>query len=200
VDHGYARSMSDAAVILAAGGGSRFNANDPTSRPGAKLVAQLAGRTVFEWAIAPALAIDVDEVVVVGGALDLRDVVPAGVTLVQNDNWTHGLATSLHVGLDWCQRQGHGRAIIGLGDTVGLTAQSWRAVRSAPGGPIVFAVYDGRRGHPVRLDAAVWSLLATHGDEGARGLARARPELVCEVACDGSPHDVDVPEDLERLR
>lgn len=192
--------MSAAAVILAAGGGSRYNAGDPSARPGAKLLAPLRGRTVVEWAVAPALECGFNEVIVVVGAADLRDVLPTAVTIVSNDDWALGQASSLRAGLAWCEQRGHDCAVVGLGDTPGLSAQSWRTVVAAPGGPMVFATYNGRRGHPVRLDAVVWPLLATSGDEGARSLARERPELVSEVPCDGESFDIDVPSDLEQWK
>ena len=126
------------------------------------------GKPVLSWAILPALAAGLDGVVVVGGAADLRAVVPESVTLIQNDDWSLGLAKSLKVGLEWCGAQGHDRAVIGLGDM------------------------------PVRLDAEIWSMLPSSGDEGARSLARAHPELVREVACVGATDDIDTPEDLQR--
>lgn len=187
-----------AAVILAAGAGSRFNRNDPETAPGAKLLHALRGRPLVAWAIAPALVAGLDEVVVVDGAADLGDVVPEGVTLLHNERWSLGQATSLRVALHWCTHRGHQAAVIGLGDTPGLTPEAWRTVATTPGGPVVFATYGGRRGHPVRLDASVWPLLPTTGDEGARALASDRPELVREVPCVGAPADIDTREALNQ--
>jgi CTP:molybdopterin cytidylyltransferase MocA len=184
--------VSIAGVILAAGAGTRFGG------PGEKLLTVARGRPLVGWAIAPVLEAGLDEVIVVSGAADLGDVVPEGVTLLRNDEWQLGQATSLGVALDWCQRQGHAAAVVGLGDTPGLTSSAWRTVAAAPGGPIVVATYGGKRGHPVRLDAAVWTLLPTSGDEGARSLMSRRPELVAEVACEGTTTDIDTEEDLRR--
>ena len=71
-------------------------------------------------------------------------------------------------------------------------------VANAPKGPIVFATYQGERAHPVRLDAEIWPMLPSDGDEGARSVARRYPELVREVACVGVPADIDTPGDLQR--
>lgn len=132
------------------------------------------------------------------GAKALCALLPDDVTILRNEQWQEGQATSLGVALDWCQRQGHASVVIGLGDLPGLSATAWRAVARAPGGPLVVATYRGRRGHPVRIDAEVWSLLPTEGDEGARALMARRGELVTEVACDGAPADIDTREDLHR--
>jgi CTP:molybdopterin cytidylyltransferase MocA len=184
--------MSIAGVILAAGAGSRFGG------PGEKLVADARGRPLVAWAISPALEADLDELIVVTGAVDLGDVIPGEATVLRNDQWELGQATSLGVALDWCHRQGHAAAVIGLGDVPGLTAESWRRVAHAPGGPIVVATYKSKRGHPVRLDAAVWSLLPSSGDAGARTLMTRRPELVVEIPCEGQVTDIDTREDLRR--
>jgi CTP:molybdopterin cytidylyltransferase MocA len=185
-------AVKAAGVILAAGAGTRFGG------PGEKLRTVFRGRPLVCWAIAPALEAELDEVIVVSGSDDLQDVVPEGVTLLNNDAWELGQATSLGIALDWCQRQGHTAAVVGLGDTPGLTASAWRTVAETAGGPIVVATYGGKRGHPVRLDAAVWTLLPTSGDEGARSLMSRRPELVVEVACEGKAMDIDTREDLRR--
>jgi CTP:molybdopterin cytidylyltransferase MocA len=190
--------VSVAAVILAAGAGTRFNREGPTADPGAKLLASVRGKRLIEWAMAPAIEAELDELIVVCGAADLSGVITESATLLRNDDWALGQATSLRVALDWCARRGHLSAVIGLGDLPGLTAQAWRTVASARGGPMVFATYYGTRGHPVRLDAEIWSLLPISGEEGARSLANRRPELVTEVACEGTTVDIDTQEDLRR--
>lgn len=181
-----------AAVVLAAGGGSRYRG------PTHKLLADLRGRPVVCWSIEAALGAELDETIVVTGAIDLSGVLSEQLTVLENPGWAEGLATSLAVGLDWCARQGHRAAVIGLGDQPLVRTSAWRAVAAADQAPIVVATYGGQRRNPVRLRQDVWPLLPSSGDEGARTLMRSRPELVGEVACDGEPVDIDTWEDLER--
>ncbi|MHB8245080.1 MAG: nucleotidyltransferase family protein [Acidimicrobiales bacterium] len=185
--------MSKAAVILAAGAGSRFG-----GKPGGKLLAITKGRPLLAHAIAPALEAGLDELVIVGGSTDITKIAPDEATILENSQWESGQATSLRVAIDWCQRQGHDSVVVGLGDLPGLTAEAWRSVAEAAGGPIVVATYGGRRGHPVRLDADVWPSLPIDGDDGARLLMARHPELVTEVACSGETVDIDTMEDLRR--
>ena len=184
--------MSLAAVVLAAGGGSRFAGQTH------KLLAPLHGRPVVAWAVDAAVDASLDETVVVAGAVDLDELLRSRpLTLLRNDEWAAGIATSLAVAVDHAAAASHDAVVVGLGDQPLVTAGAWRAVASAaPGPPIVVATYEGRRANPVRLDRSVWALLDRTGDEGARALMRRRPDLVGEVACDGSPLDVDTVEDL----
>ncbi|MGH9305592.1 MAG: nucleotidyltransferase family protein [Acidimicrobiales bacterium] len=190
-----------AGVLLAAGGGQRFKG--PTN----KLMAPFAGRPLVAWALESVCAADLDEVVVVAGAVDLAHLMPPEVTLIDNALWAQGQATSLRVALEWCAQQGHDAAVVGLGDQPGVTTAAWSALahpepeRAGANGPrtslIVVATYAGRRGNPVRLDRGAWPLVHGFGDEGARRLMRERPELVSELACEGNPRDIDTVEDLQ---
>ncbi|MGH9127975.1 MAG: nucleotidyltransferase family protein [Acidimicrobiales bacterium] len=183
--------MTVAAVVLAAGEGRRFVG---TSH---KLLASFRGRAVVTWSVGAALEAGLDETVVVTGAVELAEHLGPGLTVLQNKAWASGQASSLRVAMDWCTRQGHAAAVIGLGDQPLVPAAAWAAVGAAASSPIVTATFAGKRRPPVRLDASVWPMLPVDGDEGARVLMRTRPELVSEVACDGDPVDIDTVEDLK---
>lgn len=179
-------------VVLAAGGGSRF------AGASHKLLAPIEGRPLVARAVDAALAASIGEVVVVEGAIDLAAVLPAGVVRVRNDRWRHGIATSLAAAVSYARHTGADAVVVGLGDQPAIPPEAWRVVAGCAATPIAVATYAGRRGHPVRLAPAVWGLLPASGDEGARALMRAWPELVTEVACVGDPVDVDTWEDLSR--
>lgn len=184
--------MGVAGVLLAAGGGSRFAGNEH------KLRAPFRGRPLVQWAVEAACGAGLDEVFVVVGALALDDVLPAGVTVVRNDRWAEGQATSVRAGIAAAAGAGHDAVVVGLGDQPLVPAEAWRTVAAAPDHPpVAVAVYQDRRRNPVRLARSVWPLLPATGDEGARALLRERPELVQEVACPGESADVDTVEDLQ---
>ena len=191
--------MTLLAVVLAAGGGSRFAG---TSH---KLLAPFRGRPLVAWAVEAARSAGVfDEIVVVEGAVPLAAVVGEAdglaVVVLTNPRWAEGQATSLGVAVEHARSAGHSAIVVGLGDQPLVPASAWRAVAAAadPATPIVVASYEGRRGNPVRLDASCWPMLRFEGDEGARELMRRRPDLVGQVACEGSAADVDTVEDLEQ--
>jgi CTP:molybdopterin cytidylyltransferase MocA len=178
-------------VLLAAGAGSRFTG------PTHKLLAPLGDRTVVEASLASVLAAGFSTVVVVTGAVTIPSSIldHPGVVVAHNSDWAQGQATSIAVGLRAVRDLGSRVAVIGLGDQPFVTPSAWRAVARTES-PIAVATYDGERGNPVRLTDDVWSLLPTTGDVGARALMRLRPELVREVACEGSAADIDTQEDL----
>jgi molybdenum cofactor cytidylyltransferase len=188
-----------AAVLLAAGGGSRFTG------PGHKLSARLPddgterAASVIERSIQHALTASIGPLLVVTGAVP--DVVPAHlrdrVLLRHNPAWADGQATSVRAALRAAAELGCDAVVVGLADQPSVGPEAWRRVARTDGA-IVVATYDGRRANPVKLDAEIWDLVPDEGDEGARALMRVRPDLVREVACTGSPADIDTEEDLRR--
>ena len=184
--------MDVVAVVLAAGGGTRFAGATH------KLLAEIDGRSVHEHAVAAVVAAEIGRVVVVTGAVALA--LPDEVIVAHNPLWSQGQATSLRTGIDAAAVLGADAVVVGLADQPFVPADAWRAVAGAPPEwPIVVATYDGRRGpNPVRLHRSTWSSLPVAGDEGARGLIRGNPSLVREVPCSGSPADIDTLEDLDR--
>jgi molybdenum cofactor cytidylyltransferase len=184
--------VSTAAVVLAAGSGSRFAGDDH------KLLTVVRGRPVVAHAVAAAVAAGHDDVLVVVGAVDLRHLLPDDVVVVENPRWAEGQATSVGAALVAAAERGHDAVVVGLGDQPFVGSGPWQAVAAADERPIAVATYDGQRRNPVRLHRSVWELVPTDGDEGARSLIRRRSELVQEVPCEGVAADIDTLEDLEQ--
>lgn len=178
------------AVLLAAGGGTRFAGTEP------KLLTEVAGRPLVLHALGAARAAGL-RVIVVTGAVDLESVLPADVTVVHNPQWAEGQAVSVRAALTVADSEGEDAVVVGLGDQPGITPEAWRAVADTPG-ELVVATYDGQRGHPVKLGRAVWPLLPIAGDAVGRAVMRHRPDLVREIRCEGDPSDIDTLEDLRR--
>jgi len=178
------------AVILAAGGGSRFLG------PTHKLLARIGDETVAEIAIRHAREASIGPLLVVTGAVDLGNLLGPEVEVVHNPNWAKGQATSVQLAIAEAGRRGCRAIVVGLADQPFVAPEAWRRV-AAGSSPIAVATYgDGPR-NPVRLHESVWPLLPTTGDEGARGLIRVHPEMTEQIPCPGSPADIDTLEDLQ---
>ena len=182
--------MTVAAVVLAAGGGARWNG------AGHKLLTEIAGRPLAAHALVAASEAGLDELVVVTGSVDLSAVLPIGATVLHNDRWIDGQATSLRLAVDYAERVGHEAVVVGLADMPGVPAAAWRAVAESPS-PLAVATFDGLRRPPTRIACLLWPELPTTGGEGGRVLLSEQPSHVVEVACPGNPEDVDTVEDLE---
>lgn len=186
---------STLAVVLAAGGGSRF------AGPTHKLLVDVDGTAIAATAIRRALESSIGPVVVVTGCADLAtviaDVDPGDdrLTVIDHPGWADGQASSLQAAVRLARSIGADAIVVGLADQPFVTAEAWRRV-AAGDRSIATATYGGRRGNPVRLGADIWHLLPTTGDEGARALGRVRPDLVQEIPCPGSAADIDTLEDL----
>ncbi|HWD24175.1 MAG TPA: nucleotidyltransferase family protein [Acidimicrobiales bacterium] len=177
------------AIVLAAGGSTRFADETP------KLMTPFRGRSLLNFAVDSAIGAGLDHTIVVGGAVDLSDVVEVPAVLVQNDRWQAGMATSIWTGLDWAEGIGETTVVIGLGDQPFVPPSAWRAVADSHA-PLAVALLRGQRRPPVRIARELWHLLPREGDVGAKAIMAIRPELVQEIACEGEPIDIDTKEDL----
>ncbi|MFK8023303.1 MAG: NTP transferase domain-containing protein [Ilumatobacter sp.] len=194
-------------VLLAAGGGSRFDGDRH------KLLGLLPAsetrpaETVMSRSLAAASEASFDVLLVVTGRMTGRDLEldrahldDAVIEVVHNDRWADGQATSVAAGLLAAERLGARQVAIGLGDQPGIESSAWQAVGEAltDEHPIAVATYAGRRANPVAMARSIWHLIPRTGDRGARALMSLRPDLVVEVPCSGSPDDIDTEEDLRR--
>lgn len=189
-----------AAVILAAGAGTRFRGNSHKLLTDLAIPDESETRTIFEHALAHALEADIGPVIVITGAQRnaLTSVhTTADIIFCHNERWAEGQSTSVQAGISAARDLGCNRVVFGLADQPFISPSAWRKV-AAGAGSITVATYQGLRRNPVAVDASVWPLLPTEGDEGARSLMHVRPDLVREVACPGSPADIDTKEDLRR--
>jgi molybdenum cofactor cytidylyltransferase/nicotine blue oxidoreductase len=181
-----------AAVVLAAGGGRRYG------RP--KALVEYGGSLLVERAVRTARAVCDPVLVVLGAqAVDVwRSADLDGATVLANQDWATGMASSLRTGLEglrgWPARVD--AALILLVDMPGMTPEALRqlAVHAAPAA-LAVATYDGVRGHPVLLGRDHWAGVTEtlRGDEGARRYLAGHD--VTEVDCSGlaDPTDLDVP-------
>ena len=188
-----------AAVVLAAGSGSRFG--------GAKQLAELDGIPLLEHALRAVEAVPaIERIVVVLGAR--ADEIRAGVDFGRAEpvvcaDWDEGQAASLRCGIEAVA--GADAAVLTLGDMpritpqviarfAGIADEHGRLARAR-------AVYDGKPGHPVVLGSAYFGQIAAlHGDVGARDVLKAIGAVAIECSHLCSAADVDTPEALEDLR
>ena len=185
-----------AAIVLAAGAGSRFGRG--------KLLAPLEGRPILQHVLERLEAADLDEVIVVVGAD--ADAVEGAIDasaarLVVNPAPDEGLSSSLKVGIGALSDDADA-ALIALGDQPLLPPRAVRALLEAdaqPGRPIVVPVYgDGMGRNPVLLRREAFALIdQTTGDRGLGPLIDAHPELVHEIPIrvEGGNPDVDTRDD-----
>ncbi len=181
--------MRTAAVLLAAGDGTRFEGPVP------KLLCDFRGRPLWRWAFDAAAGAGCDLLLVVTGAVPLT--VPDAAVEVTNPRWAQGQSTSVQAGVAAAAERGCDAVVVGLADAPLIGAEAWAAVANS-GADLAVATFDGVRHPPVRLGRLVWPDLPVTGDAGARGLLRERGAAVVEVPCPGRAVDIDTMEDLAR--
>lgn len=120
------------------------------------------------------------------------------VTVASNPDWQIGMFSSIKVGARKVDTE---RFFVALGDMPLIEQEVYSALLAAPAADAVFPVFDGRRGHPVLLNAAVRQAVLS-ADPGTASM----PEIISrfsvrEVAwVDDSIHrDIDTPGELSSL-
>lgn len=193
-------AMPMPALVLAAGRSTRMG------RPKALLPLTRDGETFIERLVSTLVAGGIDDVVVVAGeeAVAIRARLGFRARVVVNPHVDRGQLSSIVVGLDVIDRPGVMAVMIAPVDqplvsetTVRLLADAWRRTRA----PIVRPVRDGRHGHPVIFDRAVFDeVRAADPAQGARAVVSAHAESVSDIAVDdeGAFADLDTPADYER--
>jgi molybdenum cofactor cytidylyltransferase len=184
-----------AAVILAAGGATRFGApKQLLPWQGGTLLSQVADVTLASGA-APVVVVLGHQADACRAALGDRP-----VKLVVNPDWDQGQSTSVRAGLGALSDNISG-AMFPLADQPGIsptTIDALIARHRATLAPVVWPEYDGQRGNPVLFDRAVFPQLSRlTGDTGGRAVLQAyaaQAERV-PVSDPGILFDIDTPDD-----
>jgi molybdenum cofactor cytidylyltransferase len=182
-----------AAIVLAAGKGSRFG--------GRKLTSRWEDGLLIDGAIRAALAAPVEDVVVVTGA-DPKVIEAAQAHLdprlriTYAEHHARGMSASLKAGLE-ALHPGMDGVYIFLGDMPAIPQEVLAPLAEAVdnGAPAAAPVFHGRRGHPVLIASALFDMLMDlQGDNGAGGLLNALGTQVVTIptADEGVVFDVDV--------
>ena len=192
--------MRVAAVVLAAGGSTRFGRS--------KQFALFEGETFIRRIVAAAIQARCAPVVVVTG----KDSAPIGlelsgltVSIAVNPRWQSGLGSSIAVGIR------HAMDLAPNLDAVVLLTCDQPFVNAAvltqlmqlrltSGKPIIASAYAETIGIPALFDRSCFSdLLRLKGDSGAKGIILTRPQDVASFNFPAGEIDIDTAADYEKL-
>lgn len=194
--------MSVAAIIVAAGASIRLGQPKQLVLLDGEPLLQRAIRCVQESGASPVF-------VVLGARRErIESAIEFGTaSVVVNEDWEEGLASSIRVGVQAAERDaaGAGGLLLMTCDQPRVTADHLRRMiekfetRSEP--ILIVSTYAGVRGIPAIFPReAHGELLALRGDKGARALLQKPPWHVIEVPLEGGEIDIDGPDDLARIR
>jgi molybdenum cofactor cytidylyltransferase len=185
-----------AAIVLAAGGSTRLGET--------KQLLKFQGRSLVRHAAEVALDAGCTPTIVVLGAnavacsSEVRNL-PVLVTI--NPDWSTGMASSIHVGLEALQESGAmvDAVLFTLCDQPLILAESLRTIMERhrnSGARIVASSYENSLGVPALFAKDLFSdLLSLQGDAGARRVIAAHIGEVIAVSNDAAALDIDTPED-----
>lgn len=194
--------MTIPAIILAAGASRRLGQPKQLLGFAGESLLQRALRVAKEGGAAPVLAVLGAHFAPICVSIPFDQAIP-----VFNDQWEHGISTSIHAGLhelDVRAPEASG-ALVMTCDQPRLSADHVRTLlntyieQASPS--IVASTYAGTTGIPAVFPRSVFSHLhALRGDKGARKLLVKPPCPVVPVPFDGGEIDIDLPADLANLQ
>ena len=185
--------MNDVAIILAAGGSTRFG------RP--KQLLELEQETLVARAVRIARAAGLEPLVVLGHEADAVAAAVDARTLV-NPRWADGMGTSIAAGAEATRDEARTLTIVAC-DQVRVDARDLRRLHDALVGDVDSAAarYAGVLGVPAVFRSSCFdALCALSGDVGARDLLRDTKVRTAAVDMPHAAHDMDYPTDVEQNR
>lgn len=186
------------AIILAAGESRRMGTP--------KQLLEWRNHRLLEHAILNAQAIFGQRIIIVLGAN--ADVIKAtidfnSVTLVLNENWQEGIASSIRAGIQALPKSATS-ALLLLGDQPLIkTPQLQQLLNYALSEPtkIVASEYNGVIGVPALFPASFFAnLLTLSGDKGAKFLLQKFEQNLLKISLPQAEFDIDCADDFERLK
>jgi len=192
--------MSVAAVVLAAGGSTRFG------KP--KQFAFFQGEAFINRIVAAAMEAGCTPVVVVTGedsAQITSELTQFTVTIAMNPDWQRGLGSSIVVGIRHAMNLAPelDAVILLTCDQPFVTAAVLAQLiqlRLTSGKPIIASAYAETLGIPALFDRSCFpDLLRLKGDSGAKGIILTRPQDVVSFDFPAGEIDIDTAADYEKL-
>ena len=192
--------MSVAAVVLAAGGSTRFG--EP------KQLAAFQGETFVRRIVRAAIDAGCAPVVVVTGedsAQVILELTRIPISVAVNPQWSSGLGSSIGVGVRYAMDLAADldAAVLLTCDQPFVSAATLRQLiqlRLTSGKPIVASVYAATLGIPALFDRSYFpDLLQLKGDSGAKGIILSRQHDVAPFNFPAATIDIDTPADYQRF-
>jgi CTP:molybdopterin cytidylyltransferase MocA len=181
--------MTAAALILAAGASRRMGQPKQLARLGEETLLERTVRVCTEAGLSPI-------VVVLGASAEdiVRRTSLSGATVVVNEEWIEGMASSIRCGVRSLPEACDGCVILTC-DMPAVTASHLSQLAACS--EMTASAYAGRQGVPAYFPkASLSALLDLRGDTGARAILAQAPAI--EIS--GGDLDIDTADDLERAR